>query len=673
MNDPKIKKQIASLRQKIRQADYRYYALSDPEISDKEYDNLLKELKTLEEKYPGLVIFDSPTQRVSGAVSSGFKATKHKIKMLSLENTYSIEELKSWEAKIKRLLKKSPGLDYLAEPKIDGVSCSLVYGKGSLVMGLTRGDGESGEVVTANIKTIRSLPLKLRGDYPESLEVRGEIYIQREDFKQINQQRASRNEPVFANPRNAASGSLKLLDSKLVSQRRLKCLIHSFGWAKGFTFQTQKDFLAKAKDWGLPIDAWSKNCQDLGQAIDYCFKLEKERESFSYEVDGMVIKVNSLKLQEELGATLKSPRWAVAYKFAAHQATTKVKEIELGVGRTGIITPVAILEPVACGGVTISRTTLHNFDEIERLGLRRGDTVLIERAGEVIPKIIKVITSKRKGKEVKIKIPSRCPVCSGIVEKEKEEEVYWYCINPDCPAQLKRSLIHFAGRGAMDIEGLGEAAVEELVKQKIVNSLVDIYKLKKEDLFKLPLFKEKKADNLISAINKSKSQPLARFLFGLGIRHVGEKAASVLAKKFKTIDNFFKLSVDQLEEIPEIGPVMAASVLKFFSNPKTKKMIEAFKQAGLRLNVGASRRLAPTATSKIAGKTFIFTGELEKLSRSQAQKLVEELGGKWVSAISKNIDFVVAGQNPGSKYRKAQSLGLKIIAESDFLTLAGRR
>jgi DNA ligase (NAD+) len=659
----KVRKDIEHLRQVIRYHDWRYYVLNEPEISDKEYDDLLKKLKELEQRYPQFITPDSPTQRVSGGLLEGFPTLKHKVKMLSLDNTYSIEELKSWEDKIKRMLKIAETIDYIVELKIDGVSCSLTYDRGILTLGTTRGDGEVGEDITSNIKTIKSIPLKLRGDdFPESVEVRGEVYIEKKDFEKINKERMREGEPPFANPRNAASGSLKLLDPSLVAKRNLKCFIHSFGWAKGWEFKTHKEFLEKIRYLGLRVNPINKWCRNLKEVINYCLLWQDKRDSLEYEVDGMVIKVNSYSLQKKLGATLKSPRWAVAYKFPAHQATTKVEEITVQVGRTGILTPVALLKPVECGGVTISRATLHNFDEVRRLDVRVGDTVLVERAGEVIPKIVKVITSKRTGKERRIVPPGKCPVCKGEVAKEKEEEVYWYCINPNCAAQLKRSLLHFVSRGAMDIEGMGESVIEELVEKGVVRSIVDIYKLKKEDFLKLPLFKEKKANNLIAAIEESRGRPLSRLLYGLGIRHVGEKAALVLAERFKDISPFLELKESDLQKIPEIGPIMASSIVKFFSSPKIRKMIEEFKKIGLNL----IQRERTVTGSRIVGKVFMFTGELAGYSRRQAQKLVEERGGKWVSSVSKNIDFVVVGKNPGSKYDKAKRMELRIINEEEF-------
>ncbi len=658
----KIKKEIEELREEIRRHDYLYYVLDNPEISDKEYDDLVRRLKELEEKYPQFITPDSPTQRVSGGILEGFATVTHKVAMLSLDNTYSIEEVREWEAKIKRMLKREVELDYVVEPKIDGVSCSLTYQKGVLVLGVSRGDGVVGEDITANIKTINSIPLRLLGkDIPPLIEVRGEIYMDKKDFQELNKERLKKKETVFANPRNAASGSLKLLEPQLVAQRRLKCFIHSFGYSEGVGFKTHKEFLDRCKRWGLRVNPYSKHCKNLEEVVKYCLDFQNKRESLSYEVDGMVIKVNSFSLQKELGATLKSPRWAVAYKFPAHQATTKLLDVEMSVGRTGAITPVAILKPVECGGVTISRSTLHNFEEIERLGIKIGDTVLVERAGEVIPKIVKVITSKRSGKEKPIKVPKRCPVCGGKISKEKAEEVAYYCINPTCPAQLKRALLHFACRGAMDIEGMGESVVEELVDRDLIKDLADIYFLKREDLFSLPLFKEKKVNNLLQAIERSKARGLAKFLYGLGIRYVGEKVARILAERFSDIDKFFSLKRQDLESIEEVGPTIASSVEEYFSQKQVKKLIEKFKKAGLVLKLKR-----PKEEGILEGKKFVFTGELEEFSRRGAQEEVLKRGGEISSSVSKNVDCVVVGKNPGSKFNKAKSLGLKIVGEEEF-------
>ncbi len=664
MNADKIQKELDKLRQQIRYHDYRYYILSDPEVSDKEYDDLLKKLKDLEEKNTQLITLDSPTQRVSGGVQEGFNTVKHREKMLSLDNTYSIEELREWEEKVKRVLKREVALEYVVDLKIDGVSAAFIYENGVLRLAATRGDGETGEDVTANARTIRSLPLRLTGKaLPRVIEVRGEIYLGKKDFARINRRREDDGEGLFANPRNAASGTLKLLDTAVVAQRSLSCLIHSFGWVEGYDFVTQYDYLEKAAQWGLKVNPSRKLCKNMEEVIAHCMSWQKKRDSLDYEADGMVIKVNDFALQKELGFTMKSPRWAVAYKFPAHQATTTIEDVEFGVGRTGVITPAAVFEPVECAGVTISHATLHNFDEVKRLGVKKGDTVLIERAGDVIPKVVKVITSKRTGKETEIVVPQLCPACGGKIVKEKEEEVYYYCINPDCPAQLKRSLLHFASRLAMDVEGLGESAVEELVNRDMVKSLVDIYRnLKKEDLLTLPLFKDKKSDNLIAAIEASRQRSLSRFLYGLGVKHVGEKVAMVLAQEFGSLEALALADVDKLQEIPEIGPVVAQSVVDFFSAEKTRAMLAAFKKSG----IDPHEAKRATVQSAISGKVFIFTGELKTMSRVEAQKMVESLGAKYVGSISKNVDFVVAGDNAGSKLAKANKLGLKIIDEKEF-------
>jgi len=662
----RIIKEMNALRQRIRNADYRYYVLSDPEISDKEYDDLLKRLQALERDYPRFVTVDSPTQRVSGGLSGSFMPVKHTLRMLSLDNTYSIDEVGSWESKVKRLLKADSNIDYTAELKVDGVSCALLYERGVLVMAATRGDGETGENITANIKTIKSIPLRLRGDtYPQAFEVRGEIYMDKAELAALNKERLKSEESLFANPRNAASGSLKLLDPALVARRNLKCFIHSFGVSKGYTFTNHTDFLKQSKNWGLRVNSHNRYCKTLSEVIAYCREWQEKRDKLEYEIDGVVIKVNDYALRTVLGDTLKSPRWAVAYKFPAHQATTVVEHIELSVGRTGIITPVAILRPVACAGVTITRSTLHNFDEIKRLDVRVGDRVLIERAGEVIPKIIKVITSQRTGAEKKIKIPAYCPVCKARVAKTKDEEVCWYCVNPDCPAQLKRSLLHFASRRAMDIEGLGESVVTALVEKGAIKSLADIYKLTDHDLLSLPLFAKKKAENLLMAIVNSKQCSLARFIYGLGIKHIGEKAATTLAGHVKRIERFFELTREDLQGIREIGPIMADSLINFFSSDSAKSLITEFRNLGLQ----PKEETRLIKKNSITGKIFVFTGEMENLSRIQAQRAVELLGGKWVSTISRNVDFVVAGKAAGSKYQKAKELGLQIIDEAAFQKL----
>jgi len=654
-----IKKRIEKLREEIHHHDYLYYVLNQPVISDKEYDDLYRELKELEEKYPQFITPDSPTQRVSGEVLKEFKPVKHRVKMLSLDNTYSFEELKEWNERIFKILGKEK-VEFVVELKIDGVSASLTYEKGVFVLGATRGDGETGEDITLNLKTIHSIPLRIKGkDIPSLLEVRGEVYMERKDFEILNKEREKRGEILFANPRNAASGSLKLLDPSITAQRKLNCFIHSFGTMEGGKkLNTQWEFLNYARDVGFRVNPENKLCKDIDEVIDYCNQWQEKRDNLSYDIDGMVIKVNSFAQQEKLGFTLKSPRWAVAYKFPARQATTEVLAIKMNVGRTGVITPTAELKPVECGGVIIRNATLHNFDEIKRLNIRVGDRVLIERAGEVIPKVVKVVESRGKKP---VEIPKNCPVCGGKVVKEKEEEVAYRCINPSCPAQLERLVIHFASRGAMDIEGLGESVAKQLVERKMIKDLADIYFLKKEDLLTLELFADKKAENLLKAIEESKKRPFSKFLYGLGIRHVGEKAAFILAQRFKNIDNLMQAKIDDLLEIDEVGPVMAESVINFFKQKSSQELIKKFKKAGLVL--AEEKKVGP---QPLKSKKFVFTGELASFTRKEAEDLVRSLGGEASSSVSKNTDFVVVGENPGSKYDKAKELGIKIINEEEF-------
>jgi len=662
-----IKKKIESLREEIKKHDYLYYVLNQPEISDAEYDKLYKKLVELEKKYPQFITPDSPTQRVSGQPVELFRPVKHSKPMLSLDNTYSAEEVKEWDERVRKGLKEEK-YAYVTEPKIDGVSVALTYENGILTLGATRGDSETGEDITANIKTIRSIPLSLLPTsylLPKRLEIRGEVYIEKKDFNHLNEEMKSRGETIFANPRNAAAGSLRQKDPHITAQRPLKFFAHSYGEIVGQEINFHWEYLQRLKEYGIKTVEHTKLCKNIDEVITYCKEWEEKRDGLPYEIDGMVLKVNSLVQQEKLGTTLKSPRWAIAYKFPARQATTKIKNIIVNVGRTGIITPVAELEPVECGGVTISHSTLHNFDEIKRLGVKIGDTVLIERAGEVIPKVVKVIETKRTGKEKEFKVPSRCPVCNGPIVKEKEEEVAYRCINPSCPAQLVRGLIHFGKREAMDIEGLGESVVEQLVEKKMVSDFADIYFLKKEGFLKLDLFAEKKAENLLTAIEKSKNRPLGRLLYALGIRHVGEKAAQVLAEKFERMDNLMKAKVENLTSIYEVGPVMAESVVNFFRQEGTKKLIEKLKKAGINMRE-EKKKVGP---QPLAGKTFVFTGELKSFARTEVETKVKELGGSPTSSVSKKTDFVVVGENPGSKLDKAKSLKITIIDEDEFIKM----
>ncbi len=657
-----IKKKIERLREEIRRHDYLYYVLAQPEVSDKEYDDLLRELKELEKKYPQFVSQDSPTQRVSGELQEGFRVVRHRRKMLSLDNVYSFEELDDWNERVQKALNEE-NIEYVVELKIDGVSANLTYENGRFALGATRGDGEQGEDVTQNLRTIRSIPLVLLGEnLPGLLEVRGEVYMKYHDFILLNKERQKSNEVLFANPRNAAAGSLKLLDTNVVAGRNLNFLAHSLGDYRGAEIKSHWQFLALVRNWGLPINPFSKLCKSAQEVKRFCLDWQERRRELPYDIDGVVIKINRLDYQNALGSTMKSPRWAIAYKFPAHQATTEVVRINLQVGRTGVITPVAELKPVECGGVTIRHATLHNFDEIRRLGIKEGDRVLIERAGEVIPKVVKVVQSR--GKKA-VRIPLFCPICKGKVVKESEEEVAYRCINPSCPAQLERGLLHFASRSAMDIEGMGESVVAQLVKKGLVRSLIDIYHLSKEQLLSLELFKDKKADNLLRAIENSKKRPLSRLLYALGIRHVGEKAAVILAQRFSNLDRLMKAKVSDLVAIHEIGQVMAESIVDFFNSKVAKQLVKDLKTAGL------NTEESPLEVRKfpLNGKTVVFTGELKDFRRFEAEDLVRRFGGRVSSTVSRNTDIVVTGDNPGAKFAKAKQLGIKIIDEEEFSKL----
>ena len=653
-------KEIDKLRQEIRRHDYLYYVLAKPEISDKEYDDLLSRLGKQEEQHPQFKSDDSPTVRLSGGILDGFKPARHGQKMFSLDNTYSFEEVLDWHQRVIKGLGANDPPEYVVELKIDGLSANLTYLKGKLTLAATRGDGETGEDVTRNIKAIRAIPLVLMGDdFPEKIEIRGEVYMSRQDFQALNSQKELDGDLLFANPRNAAAGSLKLLDIAEVAKRRLNFFAHSLGECKGAEISTQWEFLSRLKGWGVRANEHSAFCKNIEEVQTFCSNWQEKRDKLNYDIDGVVIKVNNLAQQGKLGFTMKSPRWAVAYKFPAQQATTEVLKIKVNVGRTGVITPTAELNPVECAGVIIRNATLHNFDEIKRLNIKEGDRVLIERAGEVIPKVVKVVKSLGK-KE--FEIPKICPACSGKVVKEKVEDVAYRCINPICPAQLERGLLHFSSRTAMDIEGMGEAVVAQLVNKNLVHSFSDIYKLKLEDLLGLELFKDKKAGNLISGIEKSKSKPLSRLIFALGIRHVGEKAAYVLARRFGSMKKLMLAEIDEIDGISEVGPVMAESIAEYFSLPQIRQLIKELGKAGLNFK----EEEIETKETPLTGKTVVFTGEMSGYSRQQAEALARKVGANPSSSVSKSTDFVVTGENPGSKYDKARQLGVKIINEKEF-------
>jgi DNA ligase (NAD+) len=663
---------IAALKNLIHYHDYRYYVLDDPEISDVEYDRLFRELEDLEAQYPEWVTADSPTQRVGGKPADKFETVEHRQPMLSLENAFSEDEAREFEERLKRFLRRSEDLDYVLEPKMDGVAINLMYEKGQLTIGATRGDGIRGENVTTNLKTIKTIPLLLRSDkvpVPAFLEVRGEVYIELAEFKKLNSDREARGEAAFANPRNAAAGSLRQLDSNITANRPLKIYCYGVGEIVGREFDSHWESLQTLKSWGLRVNPRVERVQGLEQAIVYHHRMEQQRHSLPYEIDGVVIKVDSLSLQARLGLKTRSPRWALAYKFAATQSTTRVLDIIVQVGRTGAVTPTAIMEPVEVGGVTVSRATLHNEDEVARKDVRVGDWVLVQRAGDVIPEVVKVITGKRTGKEKPFKMPETCPVCGTPLIRPTGEAIT-RCPNPDCTAQLQRAIRHFAGKGAMDIDGLGEKIVEQLVTIGLVQDVADLYRLQVSDLLPLERFAEKSAQNIITAIRASRTPSLGRLIYALGIRLVGESTANVLAQHFQTLDALQQARQDDLLQVEGIGPQVAGSIQDFFQSPKNQELIRKLLGTG----VYPQNPEAQLATaSQLTGKTFVFTGGLKRFSREEAKALVTAQGGKVASSVSAKTDYVVLGEEPGSKYTKARALGLTILDEAGFDDLVGRK
>lgn len=665
MDRNQAKKEIARLSQEIEGHNQKYYVLDAPTISDQEYDALMRRLLELEQSNPEFRSPDSPTQRIGAKVPSGIRTIRHSMKMLSLDNTYSRDELREW---YDRVVKQSGvrELECVAELKIDGVSASLVYEGGVLKVGATRGDGEVGEDVTHNIRAMRMIPLSLTGAkevrIPSVLEARGEVYLGRADFDRLNDSRRTEGLEVFANPRNAASGSLKLLDPAESAKRNLRFFVHSCGRLEGARqVKTHWDFLEMVRQLGLAVNPYNRRCRGFDEIMEACQELEALRPELNYEVDGVVIKVDKLSLQREVGETMKSPRWAVAYKFKAYQAETTVRDIVVQVGRTGVLTPVAELEPVPCGGVIISRATLHNFDEIDRLGVGQGDRVRLERAGDVIPKIVEVVEPAVERKSVR-RLPTNCPSCREDYICRDVEGVLYRCINPDCPRQLERRILHFASRDAMDIEGMGKAVVTQLIGKGLVNSVADIYDIKKEDLLGLELFADKKAEALLEAISGSKGRPLSRLILGLGILNIGEKAASLLAKHFQTMEALSGADEKKLMSVPDIGEVSAEAVTRFFAQAVTEQLIRRLKKAGLQMEEPAGS----SGPGKLAGQVFVFTGELSLLTRSEAAAAVKSLGGEVSSTVTRSTSRVVAGQAAGSKLEKARRLGIKIIDEKEF-------
>jgi len=665
-----ILKRIDELRNLINEHNYKYYVLAEPSISDYEYDQIYDELKHLENQYPQFISNDSPTQRVGSDLTKEFKPHIHKIPMLSLANTYSESELIDFDRKVNEGLSDDQIPQYTVEYKIDGVSLSVIYQDGKFVKASTRGDGEVGEDVTANIKTIKSLPLKIRKSegikfIPKEFEVRGEVFVKVNDFVKINEERRLNGEKEFANPRNFAAGTIKLQDPKIVAKRPLDIYFYSLFLEDDKT-KEQISNLSDLISMGFKVNPHFKLCKNIQEVIEYCKYLESKRPELEYEIDGAVIKVNSISQQKELGTIAKSPRWAVAYKFKAKQAETIIEKVVWQVGRTGALTPVAVLTPVFLAGSTISRATLHNFDEIKRKDIHEGDHVIIEKGGDVIPKIVEVVFSKRIQNSLAVTIPEKCPECKSNLYKP-DNEVTVYCSNLSCPAQIKGKLEHFASRGAMNIEGLGEALIDRLVDLGLLSNLESIYKLKnkKEELLQLDRLGDKSIRNLLEAIEKSKTQPFYKVLFAFGIRYVGLGAAKQLASHFKDISSLIEADKVKIESINEIGESISNSIKEFFNLMENRMMIENLRTEGLSFKE-KSQQTNSVVENKLSGLTFVLTGTLSRYTRDSAKNLIEQLGGKVSSSVSSKTDFIVAGENAGTKLEKAESLGIKIISEQEF-------
>jgi DNA ligase (NAD+) len=662
MNQEEAQKRIKELRKAINYHNYLYYVLDSPEISDAEYDKLFDQLVELEKRFPRLITPDSPTQRVGAPPLEKFGTVRHSLHMLSLGKALTEEEFLDFHRRVKDFGGVSDEeIEYVVEPKFDGLAVELIYRQGVFVQGSTRGDGYVGEDVTLNLKTIKSIPLRLLSeDAPSLIEVRGEVIINRSDFEDLNRRREKEGEPLFANPRNAAAGSVRQLDSKITASRPLSIFAYSIGLMEGKNLETHYQVMEYLKELGFRVNEYTKLLKTTSEVIQYYHQMLELREGLDYEMDGIVIKVNDLSLQKSLGELQRSPRWAVAWKFPAEQETTVVRNISVNVGRTGALTPVALLEPVAVGGVTVSRATLHNEDELRRKDVRIGDTVIVQRAGEVIPEVVAVVKAKRTGKEKVFVMPGRCPVC-GAKAVRLEGEAAVRCTGISCPAQLKENIFHFASKAAMNIDGLGYKIIEQMVDKGLISDPADLYFLTKEDIFKLERMGDKLAQNILDSIAQSRRPPLSKLILSLGIRNVGEHLASVLAKEFGSIDNLRRVSMERLEEVKDIGPVVAISIYAFFQDPKNLSVLDKLRRGGVEFREEKKAIYAP-----LKGKTFVLTGGLTSMTRSQAKERIEGLGGRVSSSVSRSTDFVVVGENPGSKLSEAQRLGIRIIDEEGF-------
>ena len=660
-NDP-ILKQMDDLIAAIERHNHAYYIEDNPTVSDAEYDRLFKELKKLEEEHPNLMRADSPTQRVGSDVLSEFKKSRHIRPMLSIANVYNDQELIEFDERMQKLVGQN--IEYWAELKFDGLSINLTYENGVLVRAATRGDGEIGEDVTTNIKTIKSIPLKLKTkNPPELIEIRGEIILPIAAFKKLNKDQESKGDKIFSNPRNAAAGSLRQLDSKITASRPLTGFFYGIGEAPGVEFKTLEEMESTFENWGLPVGEHRKRCKNASEVLKFYKSIEEKRESLPYEIDGIVVKLNSLAHIEKAGYISRNPRGMVAFKYPPKQETTKILEILVQVGRTGVLTPVAVVEPVNLGGAMVSRATLHNQDEIDRKDIRIGDRVFIERAGDVIPKVVAVVKEARTGKEKKFSLPSHCPICDSKVVRA-EDEAAVRCPNWDCPAQLKERLRHFCTKDALNIDGLGEKIIDQLVDEKLIKNYSDIYKLEKEEILKLEGFKEKSADNLLTSIKNTLKPDLYRLIYGLGIRHVGERTAKSLAAHFRDLEKMIGVSAEEFESIRDIGPEVAKSLVEYFKSKSNQSEVIAL--------IKILKPVAPakiTENAALSGKTFVLTGTLPTLSRDQATALIEGVGGKVSSSVSKKTDYVVAGEEAGSKLEKARTLGVKVLDEEGLKSL----
>lgn len=656
---------IEQLKEIINKHNYLYYVKDDPQISDQEYDQLMRELIELETSFPELRTDDSPTQRVGGEPLPHFEKVEHRTPMLSLGNAFSLDDLKDFDRRVKeRAADRS--IAYVCELKIDGLAVSLRYENGLFVQGATRGDGAVGEDITQNLKTIRSLPLRL--SEPVSIEVRGEAFMSKKSFERLNRSRQERGEPLFANPRNVAAGSLRQLDPKLAAARDLDIFLHGIGYIESDRLTSHSEALDYLEKLGFKVNPERRRCQTIEEVIEFVETWTPKRNELPYEIDGLVVKVDSFALQRELGSTARNPRWAIAYKFPAEEAITTLEAIEVSVGRTGVVTPTAILRPVRLAGTTVGRASLHNEDIIREKGLMLGDQVIVRKAGDIIPEIVGVLAERRTGTERPFEMPTHCPECDSELVR-LEDEVALRCVNPACPAHIREGIIHFVSRNAMNIDGLGERLITQLFNRKLVESVADLYYLDREELLKLERMGEKSVDNLLNGIERSKQNSLERLVFGLGIRLVGEKAARTLSQHFLTIDNLMRARAEDLVAIDEIGPKMADSVVAYFQNEQVKETIERLRAAGVNMEYKGPRPDEIDSDSPFAGKTVVLTGTLEKMTRKEAQAAIEARGGKVSGSVSSKTDLLVAGEKAGSKLTRAQQLNVKIVTEDEFLDM----